>query len=88
MLNAIRKLLSSAKVLTFIAGIIVTMAAKWGFSLDAQTVMVMLGVLATLIGAQGATDFGKGAAKVEAIANAEATTGVSTEKTAEAVEKV
>jgi hypothetical protein len=65
MKTALAGLLGSKKFLTAITGIVVAIAAKKGFDLDSELVAAILGVFAILVGAQGAADFGKEAAKVE-----------------------
>lgn len=63
MREAVAGLLSSKKFIAALTGIIVAIAAKKGLDLEAELVAAILGVFAILVGAQGATDFGKEAAK-------------------------
>ncbi len=66
---ALVELLSSKKVLTTLAGLIVFFAAKYGFDVDKDIALAVLGFFAVLVGAQGATDMGKAAARVHVAAN-------------------
>ena len=61
------RLLTSAKVLTALVGLIVGAAAKRGIVLAPDDVNTVIAIFAVLIGAQGAADFGKGAAIVAAV---------------------
>lgn len=66
--ETLKKLLSSGKVLTAIAGFVVVIAAKRGIILSPDDVNLALTLFAVLIGAQGFNDWGKGAAQVTAAA--------------------
>ncbi len=66
MKQAIAELLSSKKVITAIAGVIATIAARKGLDLDIELCVAVAGVFAMLIGAQGAADQGKEAAQIHA----------------------
>lgn len=63
MKKAIADLLSSKKFLTALVAIAVMIGAKFGLELDDEFVFALLGLFAVLLGAQGATDHGKEAAK-------------------------
>ena len=70
MKDALLRLFSSMKFWTTIAALLATLGAKYGFSVD-QTTVLMIGTLfAILLGAQGLTDMGKGRATVQAEAGA------------------
>ena len=66
LLDALKRLLTSAKVITALVGVIVTFAAKHNIVLSPDDVSSILTLFAVLIGAQGVTDWGKGAAQVQA----------------------
>jgi hypothetical protein len=66
--ETLKRLFSSAKVLTAVAGLIVTFAAKRGIILSPDDVQTVLLIFLTLIGAQGLTDIGVRKAEVEAAA--------------------
>jgi hypothetical protein len=63
MKKALVDLFSSKKFLTLIAGLVVAGVARFGVQADPETIVAILSLFAVLIGAQGATDFGKEAAK-------------------------
>lgn len=63
MKQAIVDLFSSKKFLLLLAALIVTSGAKLGLELDNELVVALLGLFAVAIGAQGAADAGKEAAK-------------------------
>ena len=63
MLNALRDLFASKKFQTFLIGILVTAGAKIGLEVSDELAAAVLAVVAILIGAQGAADVGKEAAK-------------------------
>jgi hypothetical protein len=64
MKEAVLGLLSSKKFITAIVALVVTGAAKYGFDVDAEVCAAVLGLFAVLIGAQGAADNGKEAARL------------------------
>lgn len=64
--DALKRLFSSMKFLTMLAGLVVYLAAKKGVVLNPDDVQGILILFASLIGAQGLNDFGKEKAKVEA----------------------
>lgn len=66
LLDAFKRLLTSAKVITALVGLVVTFAAKHNVVLSPDDVNSILTIVAVLIGAQGLTDFQKGAAQVQA----------------------
>ncbi len=66
MKDAIAGLLGSKKFVSFVTGVVGILLARWGLELDEATVAAMFGVLAVLLGAQGAADHGKEAAKIAA----------------------
>ncbi len=68
MLEAIRKLFSSAKFLTLVAALVVLGVAKLGFEIDQETAGMIAALFAVLLGAQGAADHGKEAARYAATA--------------------
>jgi hypothetical protein len=63
MIEAIKALLSSKKFITAIVGLVVAGVAKLGLNLEPEIVASVLGFFAVLVGAQGAADLGKEAAK-------------------------
>lgn len=63
MKQALIDLFSSKKFLMLLAALIVAAAAKFGLALDNELVLSLLGIFAVAIGAQGAADAGKEAAK-------------------------
>lgn len=65
MRSAIAALLSSKKFITALTGVAVAIAAKLGLQLEDELVAAILGVFAIAIGAQGAADHGKEAAKLK-----------------------
>lgn len=65
MLEALKGLFSSKKFITAIIALVVAAGAKFGLEVDGEVVAAILGVFAVLIGAQGATDVGKEAAKAK-----------------------
>jgi len=64
MRQAIADLLSSKKFITMVVGLIVAIGARKGFDVDGEIVAAILGLFAVLIGAQGAADHGKEAARI------------------------
>lgn len=66
LLEALRRIFSSSKVITAVAGLLVYLAAKRGFVLSPEDAQGILAVVAVLVGAQGITDLGKGKAQEEA----------------------
>jgi len=66
MKQAIIDLLSSKKFITAIVALLVAAGARYGLDLDPEICATILGLFAVLIGAQGAADNGKEAAKVHA----------------------
>jgi hypothetical protein len=66
LLEALKRLFSSSKVITAIAGLLVYLAAKRGIILSPEDAQGILAVVAVLVGAQGITDLGKGKAQEEA----------------------
>lgn len=61
----IRELLTSKKFVVFVAGLIVTLAAKYSFNLDPEMIQnIIYTIVAYLIG-QGIADHGKEAAKIQ-----------------------
>ena len=66
LLGVFRRLLTSAKVVTALVGLVVTFAARHNVVLSPDDVNAVLMIFAVLIGAQGAADLGKGAAQVTA----------------------
>lgn len=68
--ESVKRLLSSGKVITALAGAIVYLAAKRNIILHADDVQGILILFGVLLGAQGAADLGKSAAVVAAAAPA------------------
>lgn len=66
MKQALADLFSSKKFLTAVVGLVVAAAARYGWDVDTELVIAGLGLVAVLVGAQGAADHGKEAAKVHA----------------------
>ena len=66
LLEALKRLLTSAKVITALVGLITTFAAKHNIILSPEDVNSVLTIFTVLIGAQGITDWGKTAAQVQA----------------------
>jgi hypothetical protein len=66
LLDALKSLFSSKKVLTMLAGLLVYLAAKRGIVLSPDDTTAILTFFSILVGAQGVADFGKGKAEVEA----------------------
>jgi acid phosphatase family membrane protein YuiD len=66
MKKAIRDLLSSKKAITTVVGLAVAISARYGFDVDRDFALAILGAFAVLVGAQGVTDAGKEAAKIKA----------------------
>ncbi len=64
MKTALLALLSSKKVLTALIGSAAIVGAKYGLKVDPEFCYALLGVLAVLLGAQGAADHGKSAAEI------------------------
>lgn len=64
MKQAIADLLSSKKFITAIVALLVTAGARYGLALDPEVCVAVLSVFAVLIGAQGAADHGKEAARL------------------------
>jgi large-conductance mechanosensitive channel len=64
LLEAVKQLLTSKKVLTLIVGMIVAWAARHGMILDSSMVNDIVVLFVGLLLAQGAHDWGKGAAQV------------------------
>lgn len=60
------QLLTSKKVITAVIGVVATIAARKGFELDIELCAAIAGMFGVLIGAQGAADHGKEAAKINA----------------------
>jgi len=67
LLEAIKKLLTSGKVLTALVGLIVGFAAKRGIVLDPSDVNLVIALFGVLLLGQGAADFGKSAAIIQAV---------------------
>jgi hypothetical protein len=61
--QALIDLFSSKKFLMLLAALIVASGAKLGLELDNEIVLALLGIFAVAIGAQGAADAGKEAAR-------------------------
>ena len=78
MKKAVADLLSSKKFVTAIVALLVLAGAKFGLNLDPELLVAILGIFAVLIGAQGAADMGKEAAKVHVGASAEPASNVTT----------
>lgn len=81
----IREALSSKKFIASVAGAITAAALKIGLELPAETVALVLSPIIAYILGQGLSDRGKGAAKVEAIAAANA--GASTTNQVKAIKE-
>lgn len=64
MKKVLAELLGSKKVVTTLIGVAATVAARKGFELDTELCMAIAGAFAVLVGAQGAADHGKEAAKI------------------------
>lgn len=71
--DTLKRLLSSAKVITALVGLVVTFAAKHNVVLSPDDVNAIVTLFAALLIGQGATDFGKSAAQVKAELPAEPT---------------
>jgi len=65
-MQKLRELLGSKKVISAIVAVVTVIAAKYGFRVDTETIIGLITLFGILIGAQGATDFGKEAAKIQA----------------------
>jgi len=63
-IDALKRLAGSMKAWTMLLGLITAVAAHYGFNVDPTTFWVIVGGFATLLGAQGATDWGSKAAKI------------------------
>lgn len=68
LLETLKALLTSKKVITALVGFVVTVAAKRGIVLSPDDVNSIVAIFAVLIGAQGAADLGKSAALIQAAA--------------------
>lgn len=64
MKDAVLGLLSSKKFITAMVALVVAGGARYGFDLDPEVCAAILGLFAVLIGAQGAADNGKEAARL------------------------
>lgn len=73
LLETIKRLLTSAKVITTITGGIVYIAAKHHIILSPDDVQSILLLFSVLVGAQGLTDFNKSAATIHAEVKAKET---------------
>jgi len=71
-----------------LAGLITAFLAKRGFHATDQEILLILGFFAPLVLGQGIADYGKGAAKVEAIANAQINQGTSSAEKIDAIKSV
>jgi hypothetical protein len=69
--TALSDLFGSKKMIIFVTGLIVAYAAKKGLEVSDELVAAVLGATAVLIGAFGAQDHGKEAAKINAAAVAQ-----------------
>lgn len=69
--SMIRQLATSKKVMIFLAGLIVSFAAKKGWHVTDEMAISILGFFASLILGQGVADIGKPAAQVQAVAAAQ-----------------
>lgn len=88
MLNALKGLLGSKKVLMTFAGLIVAFLAKRGFNVSDEVVLAILGAFATAVLGQGISDNGKGAAQATAIADVHSTADMSSVEQAKAVDAI
>ena len=70
MLHAFKGLFTSKKFLAAVAGVLVSIAARYGLNLSETEVAGILAIFISYILAQGQTDKGKGAAQVQAAAAA------------------
>lgn len=68
LLDALKRLFSSAKFITMMAGLLVYVAAKRGIVLDPSDAQAILILFGSLLGAQGLTDIGARKAHIEAAA--------------------
>jgi hypothetical protein len=67
--NTFKSLILSKKFIAALAGVLVGLGARWGLSLDTETVAVLVAPLLVYIIAQGQADKGKAAAQI--VANAD-----------------
>lgn len=87
--SMIRQLATSKKVMIFLAGLIVSFAAKKGWHVTDEMALGILGFFASLIVGQGVADIGKPAAQVQAVAMAQSEKGTpAANKMLEEVTKV
>ena len=68
MRDAFKALLTSRKFIAMLAGIVVSLAARYGFNLPEREVAGIIGLFIAYILAQGQADKGKEAARVVACA--------------------
>lgn len=61
----IRELLTSKKFVVFVAGLLITFAAKYGLNLDPDMVQNVIYMIVAYLVGQGIADHGKEAAKVQ-----------------------
>jgi len=66
LIDALKRLLTSAKVITALAGMLAAFAAKHNIVLAPEDVTTIITIFGVLIGAQGLNDFGKGQAQIKA----------------------
>lgn len=67
LLETLKRLLTSGKVLTALVGLIVGFAAKRGIVLSPDDVNLVIALFGVLLVGQGAADFGKSAAQIQAV---------------------
>jgi len=67
LIDALKRLLTSAKVITALAGMLAAFAAKHNIVLAPEDVTTIITIFGVLIGAQGITDFGKSAAVIKSV---------------------
>lgn len=88
-MELLKKLFSSQKFTVLLAsaiGLLITKVFK--VQVEQSTVLEFVGLIASWLIAQGISDHGKGAAKVEAIANAQVSQGIPAAEKIEAIKSV
>ncbi len=66
--NLLLGFIGSKKFVAMVAGMVVTLLAKYKFNVDQTTVEGLIGIVMAYVLGQGIADHGKGAAEVQALA--------------------
>lgn len=78
-MDLIKSLLSSKKFIAAIIGVVIAIAARYGFNVDPDLVREIVAILIAFILSQGISDFGKESARITAVsASAKKPTAVAT----------